>query len=274
MTIKSILVHLANDADHGARLQVAYGLACRHQAGITALYTATPIGMPAAIAGRGASSAYIAEAIEIAREKAALVEADFRDWSARNALPCRWIVEEGDPLELLSRQSYYADLAVVSQTDTGNLEEMLFNQLPDHLAMTGSCPTLVLPQGHDGQVPGRRALVAWKPGRESSRAVRDALPLLRAADQVTVLTVDASEHEAASAAPLAAWLGLHDIQAQIETCASHDGIAQTLQDYATRHRYDLIVMGAYGHSRLRELVLGGATRDMLGGASVPLLMSH
>jgi nucleotide-binding universal stress UspA family protein len=123
-------------------------------------------------------------------------------------------------------------------------------------------------------------LVAWKPSREATRAVNDALPLLEAADQVTVLVVDTTgprhhREEAEPGSGIALHLARHGIKAVVEqTVAAGQSVADAMLSRAAELGCDLIVMGAYGHSRLRELVLGGVTREILRHMTVPVLMSH
>lgn len=276
MSLTTILVHLADDADHGARLQAAYGLARRHGAHVAALYVTTPVGMPEAIEGRGASRGYLEQATARSRDKARTIEREFGAWRQAHGMTGEWRTEEGRPLDILARHSLYADLAIVSQSDPASLEEMLTDALPDHLAMVGACATLVLPRGFvcGDAAPGRRVLVAWKPGRECARAVRDALPLLQAAEAVTVTQVTRGAEDAASGGRLVDWLGRHGVRAAPRQAERHGSVAETLYGEAAAACCDLLVMGAYGRSRLRELVLGGVTRDVLSGAPLPLLMSH
>lgn len=276
MSIKSILVHLAADDDHIVRLRVAYELAQRHGAHLTALYVLSPISMPYAIEGRGASFSYIQQAVEAARDAADKVEVEFRDWCARNAVSCRWIAEEGEHVRLLARHSHYADVAVVSQTEPANLEDMIFNDTPDHLAMVASCPALVLPHAYGaGGAPGRRILLGWKDGRQCARAVRDALPFLQAAEQVVVAMVEEKGADQASGERVMEWLGLHHVNAALERVPRQGRtVAAALIETAAQHQCDLLVMGGYGHSRLHELVLGGTTHDILSGVELPVLMSH
>lgn len=276
MSIKSILVHLANDDDHLGRLRVGYDLARRHGAHLTALYVLSPISMPYAIEGRGASVNYLQEAVEAARDKAKVMETEFHEWCARNGVSCRWVAEEGDHLKLLARHSHYADVAIVSQTEPDNLEERIFNELPDHLAMVGSCPVIVLPHGYGGTGPlGRRILLAWKDGRQCARATRDALPFLEAADHVVVAMVEPKERDKVSSERVQEWLRLHGTPAElVHVARSGRTVATALLDTAAGHGCDLMVMGGYGHSRLHELVLGGTTHEILSGVQLPVLMSH
>jgi len=120
-------------------------------------------------------------------------------------------------------------------------------------------------------------LVAWNGSREATRAVHDALPLLRRAEKVTVLSIDPDEdaEPRLPGADVSLHLARHGVTAQAATIAGTDvAVGDLLLSYAADHDIDLIVMGAYGHTRLREVVLGGATRTLLRHMTVPVLMSH
>lgn len=276
MALTSLLVHLADDADHMARLRVAHALARRHRAHVIALYIAPEIGMPAAVEGRGASTRFIREAAESRREHARRVQAEFDRWCAAHGVTGDWHGEQGESLQVLARYSLYADLAVVSQSDPECLEEMVSNALPEHLAMVGGCPALILPQGFDaGRPVGRRILIAWKPRRSCARAVHDAMPLLQTADHVRILQIEPDGEQMANAGRLLEFLQRHDVAAEQAT-APRDGrpVADALYHAAAVGAFDLMVAGSYSRSRLSELVAGGTTRDLLAGAPLPILMAH
>ena len=274
MPIKTILLHMANDDRHSARLEVAVGLAQRFGAYVEVLYVATPVSMPAAVTGRGASYGYIAEATAIAHEKATQVEHEVRQ--ALKDCSYSWSVVEGDHVELLAKRATYADLAIVTQSHGGTESERVLLHVPDQLPLETPCPTLVLPHDFpaDGSI-GRHAVIAWKNTREAGRAVRNALPFLKAAEKVTILTVDPPGHTLDSGRDLMIWLERHGVRSQHQANI-HQGndVGEVILTCARDLAADLLVMGAYGHSRLRELVLGGATRTVLTQLNMPALMSH
>ena len=125
---------------------------------------------------------------------------------------------------------------------------------------------------------GERVLIAWKGTREAVRAVRDALPILRAAQRVVLIEVadDAPPNDAQRIALLEvqAWLNRHDVESEVRLESGADAAGDVLLSRASDFESDLIVMGAYGHSRVREWVLGGVTRHLLNHMTVPTLMSH
>lgn len=274
MTLKTILLHMSNDEQHMTRLKAAASLARRFQAMLDILYVATPVSMPAGITGRGASYAYLAEATAIAHEKAAEIETRIRKRLAD--LPFRWAVVEGDHVDLLARRTPYADLAIVSQSHSAHIEDFVRLHLPDRLPMQASCPTLVLPWGHASDEIGTDVLIAWKECREAARAVRDSLPFLLAARKVTILTIDDSGEEKDAGDRLGPFLDTHGITNRQRRHLADDGrdTGEAILAAAREEGGDTLVMGAYGHSRLRELVVGGVTRHVLGHMHLPVLMSH
>lgn len=277
MPIKTILTHLANDEGRAARLAAAASVARRYGAFVEALYIATPASMPAEITGRGASYAYIAEATAIAREQAATVEQETR--AALKDVSFSWTVAEGDHVDLLAARASYADLAVVTQSHPAHLEDRLPLHLPDRLPLYTPCPTLVLP--HDqpagaATVDARHILLAWRNTREAGIAVRNARHFLIDAEKVTVLTVE--EPGAKQGDPghdLLVYLERHGVRAahRSEALRGRD-VGHVILDAAEELGCDLAVMGAYGHSRLRELVFGGATRTVMSHMQTPILLSH
>lgn len=275
MPIKNILLHMGNDDAHMRRFETAVHLAKEHGAHLEIAYLTSPAGMPAAIQGRGASAAYIAEATQIAREKAEAVEQEVTERCKGQGLRWNWEVLEGDHNELLAARSYYADLIVVSEDHGWVFEDHVGIYTIDELVAKAACATLVLPVEWDPQPVGRRILIAWKDVREAAHAVRDALPLLETADKVFVFTTDKPHSRFESGTDLATYLKRHDIKAQQESDVMERGdIAKVILSYAADLKADLIVLGAYSRPRWREALLGGVTRDMLNSCPIPIVMSH
>jgi nucleotide-binding universal stress UspA family protein len=146
--------------------------------------------------------------------------------------------------------------------------------MPEELMMLAGCPVLLLPHGHAGGEIGRNILVAWKQTREAVRVVRGARGFFEMAERVTVLTVEPDSDDADSLAEVAGYFKRYDVTAETEMREEGDGVGETILARANELGSDLIVMGAYGHSRLREIVLGGVTRHMVRESKIPLLMTH
>jgi nucleotide-binding universal stress UspA family protein len=185
-------------------------------------------------------------------------------------------VPSGDLGREVSRLAQYFDATVLEQPnpegpDTSNvIEAVLFGSGRPVLIV----PYIIL------HVPSqlRTVLVAWNEGRLAARAIADALPLIQMADRVEVVTVSGTNPRGsrhASADMMAQHLAQHGIKADMKALAKGDvDIGSTLVSYAADVSADLIVMGAYGHSRLRETVFGGTTRTILESMTVPVLMAH
>ena len=138
---------------------------------------------------------------------------------------------------------------------------------------------LVVPYAFERRPVGRRVLVAWNASREAARAVSDALPLLKRAGQVDVVAFEPGKSGAAHGeepgADIALYLARHGVKVTVSRVDAPDlDVGNQLLSRAFDLSADLIVMGAWGHSRLRELVLGGVTRTVLESMTVPVLMAH
>ncbi len=285
MPFKTILVHMSDDDRHAARLDLALAVADRFDSTLDLLYVTSPVSMPEAMTGRGASMAYIAEATAHAERVEANIQAEVA--SRCTGRRYCWSVGHGDHSALLSARAVYADLAVVTQAHPRHLEDRVPSHLPDLLPLTAPCPTLVVPWAGSSTRPvGGHALVAWAPCREAGRAVREAVPLLKLASEVTILMIDPETEETAPADPAPAdgaahtpsilsYLQRHGVVARPHIVRSPDvSDGEVILKVTQAVGADLLVMGAYGHSRWRELVLGGATRTVLTRMTVPVLMAH
>jgi nucleotide-binding universal stress UspA family protein len=147
------------------------------------------------------------------------------------------------------------------------------------LVTSAGRPALVIPYIGAPEPFGRTVTIAWDAGREAARAVADAMPLLEKAEKVHLLTVNPrfgiSGHGEEPGADIALHLARHGIQAEVNHSHARDmEVGDLVLSWLADSSSDLLVMGAYGHSRLRELVLGGVTRRLLDSMTVPVLMSH
>lgn len=151
--------------------------------------------------------------------------------------------------------------------------------LVEALLFGAQSPVLVVPDaGMEAERPFARPCLAWNDSDEALRAVRAALPLLREAGRVEVVVVDPPLHAAGRSDPggdLGAWLARHEVRAEITVLPkSEPRVSSILTRFAREKGCDLLVMGAFGHSRLREVLLGGATRDLLSEVPLPLLLAR
>ncbi|HUN49464.1 MAG TPA: universal stress protein [Candidatus Sulfotelmatobacter sp.] len=272
--MKNILLHLADDARREARLTLALDLAAAHDARLVGYYVVPT--MP--YSGFAMAQAPIS-VIEGMRQDALAKAGQAADWfnqaCARQGVAAEYRTGEGDAVALLTDASRAADVVLVGQKERDGSGAAGTPAIAEALVLSAACPVLVVPYAGSFAGIGRRVLIAWNDSREASRAVRDALPLLRRAAQVMLLTVNPAADQQIPGAEIAAYLAHHGVTVEAsQTVAKDIDIADVLVSSLADRSADLLVMGAWGHSRFRELVLGGVTRDVLKQATVPVLMSH
>jgi nucleotide-binding universal stress UspA family protein len=276
--LKDLLVILDTSPRCEARLELATALASRFGAHLTGLYTSPPPQVPAMI-----ESQLTPELVELQMrslsEATAGVHALFTRRAEGLAFPTEWREREGEAGEVATLHARYADVAIVGQADPESDALGSSRDLPERVVLGSGRPVLVVPYAGTFKSIGQRVLVGWNAGREATRAINDALPLLEGATKVTVLAINPRGgfhgHGEVPGADLALHLARHGVRAEASAIKSDDVDAGSLLlSQAADLDADLIVMGAYGHSRLREVVLGGATREILRSMTVPIFLSH
>jgi nucleotide-binding universal stress UspA family protein len=289
MALKDLLVHVDTDAGCAARVDIALALAARHEAHLTGLHVMAWPRLPGYVEMELPRSFLELQHAHLL-ERAQRAEKSFHERARRVGVPAEWRVAEGDVVETVKLHARYADLTVVGQGRDVKDAPGELALLPEELALGVGRPVLIVPRYGAFATVGERVLVAWNGTREATRAVNDAIPLLKAAAKVTVLAVDPAD-EAAPRVPsadialhlarhgitadIALHLARHGITVEAASTRSVDiGVGDVLLSRAADLGVDLIVMGAYGHSRIREMALGGATRHILQHMTVPVLMSH
>lgn len=278
MPYKTIVVHLDSSARRSERLELACRLARTQEAHLVGFFALAGLTVPFALSGN--VGLVIAAEQRWRDDAAAAAERDFRAATRRHGLDgAEWRSASRDALDAALLNVRYADLLVIGQPDPDDPQG---GRMPPHFAddlvLTAGRPVLLVPYAGSFETLGTRVLVAWNAGREAARAVADALPLLQRASAVHVVAFDPddgdADHGEEPGADIALYLARHGVR--VTAAKQHAGIdvgAQILSRAADESS-DLIVMGGYGHSRARELVLGGATRTVLGSMTVPVLMSH
>jgi nucleotide-binding universal stress UspA family protein len=293
MNYRSLLVLLDHHPACAARVHTAIGLArafdC-HLVGLAPTDLVDLPDLPRSAASISESAAMVWDAL---RDQAERATEAFRDaCHAAGAESFEAVIDEANKIESLIRHARCSDLTILTQADPASPERGVVGDMVESVVLHSARPTLVLP--HVTQAtqasqathamhaarPIRRVLVAYNDTRESARAVADALPLLRAATHVDVAVWGEADRRPESPArrqldALERWLAWHGVGAETRLEASTTlGIADAILARAADADADLIVMGAYGHSRWAERVLGGATRGLLRSMTVPVLMSH
>ena len=286
MLFKDILVHLDEGPRSATRLKVALDLARRHAAHLTGIYVIDipgsdlfyGAGMP--YAGGGGMNDMVASLRADSAARAETSGQEFRDALRREGLEGEWRIVDGDTVALLALHARYADVTILGQP---NEDESYKGPSADavlvNVMLASGRPVLAVPYAGQFERVGERVLVAWNASRESTRAINDALPLLRDAKMVTVLAVNPKHgidgHGDVPAADIVLHLARHGVKAEAaHTIAKDISEGDALLSYAADLGVDLIVSGGYGHSRAREMVFGGVTRTLLEEMTVPMLLSH
>ncbi len=280
MPLRDLLVVLENSPASPLRLEAAVRLAKATSAHLTALCLVPEPFLPPMLGAHipadlltqqlaeseRAADARLAAAIASAQQHGVQCGA-LRETDAADRLPA-----------ILARHARRADLTLIGQPDPEH-DELDMPLLVEAAFMQSGRPALVLPSDGTLAVSPQRIVVAWDGSREAARAVNDALPFCEGADEVVVLVVDAKAH-ANGLGPepgtgIAAHLARHGVRVAVTQASSGSlGIGGTIRAQVQEQRADLLVMGGYGHSRLREVILGGATKHMLEQMTTPVLISH
>ena len=280
MTYKTVLVHVDRGPRCAERLDLGMSIAQSVGAHCVGLFALSAQRIPSY--ARAEAGSIVAEAEARFRDEAAAEAAKvFQAAVTRTGCALtEWRASKRDALGAVLLSARYADLVVVGQNDPEAAEDAgVSADFVDELVLAAGRPVLVVP--YAGRFPsiGKNVLVAWNASREAARAVTDALPVLRKAESVQVVAFDpgkgGADHGDVPGADVGLWLARHGVKVQVaqQNGAGLDIGAQILSRAADVGA-DMIVMGAYGHSRMRELVLGGATRTLIGSMTVPVLMSH
>lgn len=279
MDFKNLLVHLDHSNGCRNRLQTTFGLAQKYAAHITGLFVVADYIVPSYIEAQ-VSVDVMVEVTEkaIAHAQARLEE--YQKLAEEAGVSMDAYVLEGQLIPILREHSKYADLLVLGQDDPDDIDNASYG-LADALLFEGGCACLVVP--HSGKLapPGDRVLLTWNASRESARALRDSMPFLSGADTVVMLSSEPDDDFSGLARghphadELRRFLESHGIAAISSGISDPDiSVTDAIIGQAADMNADLIVMGGYGHARLREIILGGVTRDLLRQTTVPLLLAH
>lgn len=245
MSIRDILVHVETSSSCRARLWLAGQLARQFDAHL----------------------------LGIGSETAGAAEERFAALLSRLELQGEWHTAEGLVVPCVTEMAGAADLVVLGQPDPDRLLVEL--NAPEDVILACGRPVLVVPYVGDFATVGDRVLVGWNGTREATRAVHDAIPLMSTSTAVTVLSVDPPLDDVTDSEALVQHLIHHGLPAVAELSDKRDRtVADAVRSRAAELGCDLIIMGAYGHSRLREMLLGGMTHDMLQVMTLPVLMAH
>lgn len=276
MPYKTILVHVDNGKRSAVRLDIACRLAKLSDAHLIGLHALTVVKLPSYAMVEG--GVQVREFHErMLSESAVAAEAMFKQAvKATGVEKVEWRKSRRDAVDSVPVHGRYADVLVIGQPnemDGSGVEP----DFAERLLLAAGRPALVIPYAGDFPAVGTRVLVAWNASREATRALTDAIPILREAKQVDVIAFNPKDapHGEVPGADIGLYLARHGIKVSVSQQTAEDvDVGNQLLSRAADLDSDLIVMGAYGHSRMKELILGGATRTVLNSMTVPVLMSH
>lgn len=278
---RDILLYLNDDGHEAAHVSAAADLAEAYGAHLIGLAVAEPLAAHAEYLPPEALDRY-REAWALRNERLANA---FHAATADRDVVTQWRAVEDlridrSTVDVIALQARYADLLVMGQVDPDRPADLVPSDLPGQAAVMAGRPVLALPYAWTPRPIGRRIIVGWDGERESTRAIHDAMPFLLRAESVQVLVVGGqsslhSRHGDLPGADIAAHLARHGVPVEAGSQSGGDiPVADALLSAAADTDADLLVMGAYGRSRFREMVLGGTTRRMLSEMTLPVLLSH
>lgn len=276
---RRISVHLDHGFDCPRRTRVALALAKRHQAELVGIYASSA--PPQYYYGE---SVLLSRTLSVIRDlqtqNRSAVQNAFLEAAAALDVPATVRAADGTPSACVALIGRTSDLVVVSQENRDDVEAAHEVEFVEQTLLSAGRPVLVVPSSGEFPVIGERVLYCWDGSREAARALADAAPLLRTASHLVVLTMDegaASRKEASvpfedlSTYCIAQGMPAPD---HVRRDIKGVGVGSTILNAAADHSADLIVMGAYGHSKLREWAMGGATASILQSMTVPIMFSH
>lgn len=273
MEVRSIVVNVDTGAPESSGLRYAIDLADKFGAELIGIAADQPMAMYAAM--DGGAAAVDAYAIELAQVEAQLKRAgDAFQSLVPASIRHRWRSYVANPTQSIIENARLADLIITApRTETAFAVQSHMNL--GELVLASGRPVMDVADGATAAML-KTICIGWKDTREARRAVSDALPLLKRAEEVVALTVTEGEYseERNSLDDLLAWLKVHGVIARADVIANPDGFVDALETNAMSCDADLLVIGGYGHSRMREWLFGGVTRSVLSANTLNRFVSN
>ena len=269
--IKTILVPVGNAQGAEERLDLAVDLANKYDAHVTALYILTPMGdMVKSVSIEAYSGVSFAHFEKEQEEEAEALREKYEKKLKSSGVRYDWYQQTGDVLTQLNLHARAADLTILSQK--GDDFDDILSVTHDFIIENG-LPVIVIPsEGDNGNY--KNVLIAWDNVKQSAKAVHDALPILQNADKVTVLTISEDGKYRLPEADICKKLARHGVNAEALTEDTSMAIADRVLETAKNIDANLIVSGAWGHRRLREIIFGGVTKKLLSNQKHSVYLSH
>jgi len=271
MALKNILIHLDNSPSCSTRLDLAINLARTHGANLKGLYVIAHEYYAPRHGGIMESGAKAMQTLFTEKTASAGISAEW--------LYVDWPVVGVSATEIITSYTYYTDLIIIGQYDKNAPNNTTPADFPERLGLAAGRPLLVVPCSGTFETLGERVIVAWKAGRESVRAVNDALPILKKAKKLSIVSVGSFGHHDRAAEKsghqLCDHLAHHQITAEHEQILAIGlPIAELLLNNARNQKMDLLVMGGYAQTRRGAYVLGPVAAYLLTHMTIPILLSH
>jgi nucleotide-binding universal stress UspA family protein len=288
MAIRKILLPLTGTAAGEAALATALTIARRWNAHVLALHVRVDSRDVAPLAGEGLSGAMIEEMMSATEKESSDRAQAVRTMFDRFVVRHDVVIQDAHPSsqhasasfaavtgreeDIVAQQARLADLTVVPHPDSG--EDVSSSDALHAVLFDSGRPVLISPQKAPAEI-GTRVCLAWNGTAESASSVIAAMPWMQQAEAVAILSADGYQRRGPGAADLMAYLALHGVHAEPITFRSVSGsVGAGLMAAATAYGCDLLSMGAYSHSRLRQLILGGVTRHVLEHSALPVMMNR
>ena len=277
MALKDILVHVDRTPHCEKRVKIALEIASRQGNELTCLFAQANAFLESRTSGLEKRRKQHADTSERLRMQ-------FQPLAEKAGVRLHWETAPFDRseetiLDQIVFNSQHADLVIVGQHDEEKYDGSIPRDLAERLVLETGRPILIIPYAGTFDTLGKRVLIAWNTARESVRALNDAIPLIRDAEKVKVIAINPQEkgkrHGEVPSTDIVRHLKRHGIEAQADHFST-EGVDEgnLLLNCVSDERSDLLVMGAYGHYRFRELILGDATKEILEHMTTPVLMSH
>ncbi|QLC24697.1 universal stress protein [Parasphingopyxis algicola] len=266
--MRSILIPVNDEEGFESRLQAALDVGRAVNGHISFLH-GIPVSDYVALDPFGGSY-YVAEQREAALEEAERKRTMLKEEMGNEDVPWDFVSADGAPDDVLVGHSRLADVAVLSEP-AGNDDDLASSVT--YFVMEAQCPILAVPQTSKALHCAGKAVVAWNGSAPAANAMRAAIPMLQVAESVEVVTIgeDPRHFPAASAC---AYLSRHGIKADLILRDRRDKVSEAMHDLLLDRDADYMVMGAYGHSRLRQTLFGGVSRHFIQRSPVPVFMTH
>jgi len=279
MTYKTILVHVDETQSSLKRTQLAHTIASQFDAHLTGIALTGISRYIFESTDLGVGDPNIMLHLSALRERAEKAIERFKQTCHElGVCTSENVIANDEANGGLGLRARYADLIIIGQSNRNEPSPSVMSDFPEFMIVNSGRPVLIVPHTTTVTSIAERSVVAWDGSRESARALTDAIPLLKLSKLVQVLIINPNQDEATHGdepgADIALFLARHNIKVEITTRYSSHDKGSAILSACKELGADLLVMGGYGHSRFREMIMGGATRTILESMEIPVLMSH